>query len=40
MRTTSEASETMLNALTFESQVYQKKKTERKIMRKYVGDNS
>ena len=40
MRTTSKTSWTMLNALTFESQVYQKKKTERKIMRKYVGDNS
>ena len=40
IRTISETSGTMLNAPTFESQVYQKKKTERKIMRKYVGDNS
>ena len=36
MRTISETSGTMLNAPTFESQESQKKKTKRKIMRKYL----
>ena len=36
MRTISETSRTILNAPTFESQESQKKKTKRKIMRKYL----
>jgi len=36
MRTTSEISGTMLNAPTYESQEYQKKKTKRKAMKKYL----
>ena len=36
MRTNSETSGTMLNAPTFESYESQKKKTKRKIMRKYL----
>ena len=36
MRITSEASGTMLNTPTFESQESQKKKTKRKTMRKYL----
>jgi len=36
MRTTSETSETMSNAPTFESQESRKKKTKRKAMRKYL----
>ena len=36
MRTTSETSGTMLHAPTFESYVFQKKKTKRKGMRKYL----
>ena len=36
MRTISETSRKMLNAPTFESQESQKKKTERKTMRKYL----
>ena len=36
MRTISETSGTMLNAPTFKSEESQKKKTKRKIMRKYL----
>ena len=36
MRTISETSRTILNATTFESQGFQKKKTKRKTMRKYL----
>jgi len=36
MRTTSETSGTMLNAPTFESDESQKKKTQRKAMKKYL----
>ena len=36
MRTTLETSGIMLNAPTFESQASQKKKTKRKVMRKYL----
>ena len=36
MRTTSETSGTMLNIPTFESQESQKRKTKRKVMRKYL----
>ena len=36
MRTTSETSATMLNTPTFESLEFQKKKTKRKAMRKYL----
>ena len=37
MRTTSETSRTMLNTPTFKSWGSQKKKTKRKVMRKYLG---
>ena len=36
MKTISEISGTMLKVQTFESQEFQKKKTERKTMRKYL----